>query len=576
MPVVIHVPKTIDPTHELVVHYGNLVGQLLVNRGITAIEQARQFINPPWEGNHDPFLMKNLRKAVERIHRAIISNERITIYADYDADGIPGATALAHLFTKIGYQNFNVYLPHRHDEGYGIHIDALSQVQAEGTTLVISIDVGITAHDAAIWAHEHNLDLIITDHHEPLLDSDGSQNLPEPLYLVNPKQNGCTYPEPMLCGAGVIFKCIQGFLELYRDEYQIPHGWEKWLLDMIGLATLSDMVPLVGENRIFAYYGLTVMGKTQRPGLRLLMASAGVNPRAFTEEDITFSVTPQINAASRMSHPEDAYLTLKATTEAEATAGVAHLKSLNTKRKTLVALTMKEALAKLRNRPIEHAIVVGSPHWQAGILGLVASKLVEHYHLPAFVWSEEQGSIKGSCRSYDHINLMNIMGSVPIGTFTQYGGHQEAGGFSCTKDAVHYLPEQINNAVALIKENSKTEKEIPRHTVDAAITIDDVHETNYQQFRALAPFGIGNPKPLFLFENVTPIKVDSFGKDLQHTKLLFANSRKKTISAIKFFSKATDFSKTPLEGSVINMLAHIELSDFMGRRELRLYIVDIF
>ena len=519
--------------------------------------------------------MKNLESTVDRIQQAIQNKERITIYADYDADGIPGAAALAGLFDAIRYTQYDVYLPHRHDEGYGIHLDALASIKEQGTKLIISIDVGITGHEAAQWARSNEIDLIITDHHEPLRNQDGTQNLPQPLFLVNPKQHDCEYPYDMLCGAGVIFKCVQGFLQKYGKQYQIIDGWEKWLLDMVGIATLSDMVPLQNENRIFAFYGLEVIKKTRRAGLKILLERSKIYLKNLTEEDITFSITPQINAASRMSHPEEAFATLQAKTTSEALISVEHLQKLNAKRKLLVAQTMKDALQKLKSRSIGNSIVIGSPDWQAGILGLVASKLVEHYHVPVFTWSEEHGTIKGSCRTVSGIDLMAIMAALPEGSFLQYGGHYEAGGFSCSKEAIHFLSENIETAVHSYRESVHHLEFSNTHNIDAELFVEDITEARYHELRKLAPFGTGNPKPLFLFKGIIPEKIECFGKELNHYRLVFSNERKMTIPAIAFFKNEQSFSIQAKQGHPITILGHIELSYFMGKKELRLHIVDL-
>lgn len=575
----IHSMYTLLPTiphdHPLVGDHNSFIAQLLFNRGISNTQEAHSFLNPKWEDTFDPFTMKNVSEGIQRLKKAIENNEQITIYADYDADGIPGAIVLANLLKKIKYERFDVYLPHRHDEGYGIHIDALKTIKERGTTLIITIDVGITGHDAARWAREHDIDMIITDHHEPLLNEDGSQNLPEPLLLINPKQEDCNYPDDMLCGCGVIFKFVQAFISKYGEEYDIHNGWEKWLLDMVGLSTISDMVPLVNENRIFATFGMKVIAKTKRKGLQKLLWNSGLNVHYLTEEDIAFSITPKLNAASRMSHPEDAYQALFADNEIDATACVQHLNVLNTERKKLVATTMRSALAKLKEREIGSVVVVGSPDWQVGILGLVASKLVEHFKRPAFVWSEEQGVIKGSCRSYNGTNLITLMTRSHLDSFIQFGGHAEAGGFSCEKKEIHFLPERLSQAYDEVIGEIPDRSEHEILEVDMPLTLEEVSYKKYQELRTLAPFGQANPKPIFLFSQVVPFSVEQFGKEKNHLKLQFKTSTGATISAIKFFADANSFSKPITENSPINLLAHIDFSVFRGTKELRLQIVSI-
>lgn len=565
---------SIEAKHELLEKHSSLIAQLLLNRDIKTLEEAEEFLHPKWENNHDPLLMLNVKEGIKRLRKAVESNEQITIYADYDADGIPGAVVLSSLLDAINYENYKVYLPHRHDEGYGIHIEALEKIKKTGTSLIVTIDVGITAHEAAQWSIDNEIDMIITDHHEPLLNEDGSQNLPKPLLLINPKQESCSYPDDMLCGCGVIFKFVQAFVGEYAEEYKIHDGWEKWLLDMVGLSTISDMVPLRKENRIFAKFGMKVIPKTKRLGLKKLIWDAGLNMQHLTEEDLAFSVTPKLNAASRMSHPEDALAALIAKSDVEATTAVKHLDKLNKERKKLVASTMKTVHGKLKDKNLESVIIVGSPDWQAGILGLVASKIVEKYKLPAFVWSEEQGVIKGSCRSVNDIDLVKLMSETEEGSLIQFGGHTAAGGFSCDKNEIHFLQERLEKAHKIYQEkNPKTEEKLLE--VDCKLSLDEVTVANYKELRTLAPFGQGNPKPSFIFSSITPTRIETFGKEKNHLKLWFKRSDGTELSAIEFFATPEKYKGILSEEKTIDLIAEINYSVFMGKHELRLGIINI-
>lgn len=559
---------------ELLNHYPRILAQLLNNRGVQTTKEAKNLLNPRWEDNSNPMLMKGVPEAVEFIQKSIQNNEKITIYADYDADGIPGAVILSSFLEKIGYTNYDVYIPHRHTEGYGLHISALEKIQSSGTSLVITIDVGITANEAAGWCKENDLPLIITDHHEPLLRTDGTQNLPEADILINPKQSMCSYPDKMLCGCAVIFKLIQAFLTTHGEEYNVPKEWEKWLLDMVGIATLSDMVPLVDENRIFAYYGMKVIQKTKRKGLKKLIFDAGLTPTYLTEEDIVFSITPKINAASRMSHPEDAFFALRATTEEETETAVSELISLNNERKKLVDSTMKDILTELGEQPHPPVIVVGSPNWQAGILGLLASKISEEFKCPSFVWSEEGEVVKGSCRSYGGVNLVELMSSAEEGSFIQFGGHAGAGGFSCNKEEISFLQKRLERAHTKYLDSGNHIEEEPL-LVDAEIALDEVTFDTYRTLRKLAPFGQGNPKPSFLFKNLEIDSVEMFGKKKNHLKLWFRTTTGRKISGIKFFSTLESFTKQLKKGVHIDLVAHIDYSVFRGKKELRLGVIHI-
>lgn len=566
--------KIIDPSHALLKKYTPLMAQLLINRGIVTSEEANGFINPDYDDNFNPFLLLNLEQGVDRLYTALKNNERITIYADYDADGIPGSVILATLLDKIKYDNYDVYLPHRHDEGYGIHIPALEKIKDSATSLIITIDVGITAHAAANWCNDNNIDLIVTDHHLPLKNDDGTQNLPQPFLLINPKQNDCDYPDPMLCGCGVMYKFIQGFVDKYGEEFSIHNGWEKWLLDMVAISTISDLVPLQNENRLLAKYGMRVIKKTKRPGLKKLIWDAGIAINYLSAEDIAFGITPKINAASRMSHPDDAFQTFMSQNDKEAQTNVKHLVKLNNERKKLVAQTMEKAYEKLENRKIGKVLVIGSPDWQAGILGLVASKLVEKYHIPAFVWSEEHGEIKGSARTWNGHHLVDIMSAAEGKSFIGFGGHAEAAGFSCNKNEIHSLQERLEVGFAKIeKKSGKKEPEIK--TIDAELSLDDVTIATIKNVGQLAPFGMGNEKPLFIFKDITPEHVGQFGKTKEHLEIWFKDSRGEKVRAITFFKTPEDYSCIPTEQQPCNVVGHIEHSVFMGKHEVRIKIVDV-
>lgn len=567
-------PK-IPKDHELLKNYSPIMAQLLVNRGLTTAEQAHAFIHPKYEDNHNPFDLFDMEKSLERIYTAIQAEERITIYADYDADGVPGSVILASLFDKIGFENYDIYIPHRHDEGYGIHIPALEKIKDSGTRLIVTIDVGITGFEAADWCKENDIDLIISDHHLPAKDKNGDEKLPDSYALVNPKRSECHYPDPMLCGCGVMYKIIQGFVQKYGEVFSIHDGWEKWQLDMVGISTISDLVPLQKENRIFAKFGMQVIKKTKRPGLQKLVWDAGINKNHMSAEDIAFGITPKINAAGRMSHPDDAVAVFRAKDNHQAETTVKHLVKLNNDRKKLVAQTMKKAYLKMEKRPeIGKVIVIGSPDWQAGILGLVASKLVEKYHVPAFVWSEEHGEIKGSCRTWNGTHLVDIMNAADPQSFIQFGGHAEAAGFSCDKNEIHFLQERLDIAVNKVQEKIGDIINDPI-SLDAEISLDCITTDYVKDMQKLAPFGMKNEKPLFIFRDVIPEYVGQFGKTKEHLEIKFKNSFGKEVRALTFFKTPEDYSCTPTEGEKMDLIGHIEHSVFMGKHEVRVKIVDV-
>jgi single-stranded-DNA-specific exonuclease len=542
--------------------------KFLAYRGIETCAEAEKFLHPDWERDtHDPFLIFNMEKAVERILRGIAENEKIVLYTDYDCDGIPAGVILHDFFKKIGYENFQNYIPHRHIEGYGVNIPAVEEFAKGGATLMITADLGITDADAVARAQALGIDVIVTDHHLPQ-----EEKMPQAYAVINSKQKEDTYPDPMLCGAAVAWKLVSALVA--RGNFtMIPPGWEKWLLDMAGLSTIADMVPLKNENRALAHYGLKVLRKSNRKGLRLLFQKMKMNQRHITEDDIGFMVAPRINAASRMDHPLRAFELLSTQDDARAEELANWLHHLNGERKGLVASMIKDAKHRLGERELRDVIVVGHPEWAPGLLGLAASNLAEEHHRPVFVWGRDgDGTIKGSCRSDGSVSVVALMSRVRAGFFLQFGGHEAAGGFSVSRDGIHTLEIELSETYRSM-EKKKTEENL---FVDAALSLDEVNWNTYKQIEEFAPFGMENPKPVFLFENAEITAVKKFGKAKEHLELQFQNSRGQKIPAIAFFTGEDSFDGVLLgAGEKVNLVASFEKSMFRNYPELRLRIVDI-
>jgi single-stranded-DNA-specific exonuclease len=553
-------------TKDELAHYPSLVQTLLKNRGITTKEGAEKFLNPSYDRDvSDPFLMAGMERAVSRILTAVIAHEKIVIFGDYDCDGIPGSVLLYDFFKKITYDNVQVYIPHRHHEGYGMNIPAIETLAREGAQLLITVDCGITEVEEVLRAHELGMEVIITDHHIP------SEVLPSAYAIINPKQQGDTYPDKMLCGAGVAWKLVCALLSRGREQWGVPEGYEKWLLDMAGLATIADMVPLQNENRALAYYGLTVLRRSRRVGLKKLLEKTGTLQTSLTEDDIGFTIGPRINAASRMGIPMDAFRLLSTTDEQEAEELADHLVHLNETRKGLVASMVKEARKHLEARIVDgslrEVIVIGNPSWMPGLAGLVAGTLSEAYARPVFVWGRtEDGMIKGSCRSDGTCDVVALMSNVRADIFLDIGGHALAGGFSLSHDGVHHLED----ALVLVYQTEIVVKEKNAPVIDMTLTLGEVTMATWKIIERFAPFGVGNPKPTFLFENVRIAEVKKFGKERTHLELRFENSR---VKAISFFAEEKYMKLS--SGDTVSLVATMELNTFRGARELRLRIVNV-
>lgn len=560
--------------------YSDFLRKLLEKRGIVDFEQAEIFLNPDYKRDmNDPFTMHDMHKACDRLASAINNNEKIIIYADYDCDGIPGAVILNDFFTEINYKNYEVYIPERNSEGYGLNKEAVASFAQVDVKLLITIDLGITAIEEVDMANKHGIDVIVTDHHLP------KEVLPKAYAILNPKVDNSenkdsSYPDTMLCGAGVMFKFVQAMVFKYGKHFNLKDGVEKWMLDMAGLATLSDMVPLVRENRAIAYFGMKVLKKSPRPGLQKLLAHIKVEQRHINEDDVGFMLTPRLNAASRMGSPIHAFELLATNDETRAGVLAMHLSKINDERKNIVKNIMRELNKKFENInsvEMSNVIVVGNPLWRVGILGLVAGKLCDQYKRPVFVWGKDENDcIKGSCRSDGSVSVVELMRETSS-HFVDFGGHELAGGFTIHADRVHFLEEALSLNFSKVKRDTGAVG-MNEKKYDLSISLEDVNKKNWQEIEKMAPFGLGNEKPTFLFEGVKIEKIKKFGKNGsgEHLEIIFSDSGPKKVKAVSFFSDADSFDAPIKEGGAVNLLATFDLSRFGGREELRLRVEDIF
>ena len=573
-------PLTVDERNRIG-GMSDLAAHLLFHRGILDAESAEKFINPDYaRDTHDPFLLKDAERSADRIISAIKNDEKVAIYADYDADGIPGASMWHDFFTRIGYKNFLIYIPHRHDEGFGLNLNAVEKLANDGVKLIVTLDCGITDVIPVDRVNELKMQVIITDHHEP------PPKLPKAFAIIDHKQADCAYPDKNLCGTGVGYKLIQAILK--KDRFGLKEGMEKWLLDLVGIATMSDMVSLTGENRVFAYYGLQVLRKTPRKGLVRLLKILKIAQQHLNEDDIAFMITPRINAASRMGVPMDAFKLLTAETDEEAEAAAEHLDAINNERKGVVASLVKEVKKTVNERysgAVPSVIVLGNPDWRPALLGLAANSCAEEFDRPVFLWGRDgEKLIKGSCRSEGASSVVELMRAVPVGVMTQFGGHHHSGGFTVSNEQIHYLEHYLNDAAGKIR-NSKHEirdkSEIENSNdsnedlIDMELSLDSVDYRLNDDISKLAPFGTGNRKPKFLFKRIMPENVRTFGKGNDHIEITFKNKRGAKIPAISFFAAASEWAKKVEMNKPIDLIASVEKSMFRGRPELRLRIEEV-
>ena len=578
--------------------------QILKDRGLTK-GQIEEFLNPTYDedrgGMFDAMRMKDMDRATDRIWKAIDNKEKICIYADYDADGVPAATVGFEFFKKIGYkENVSVMIPHRHKDGFGLHNHLIDKVAEDGATLLITMDLGISNAEQVQHANDLGMDVIITDHHMP------HGEIPNAYAILNPKQDTCMYGEKMLCGAGVIYKLVHTLVKQARQKgYVIHEGWEKWLLDMVGLATISDMVPLTGENRVFASYGLKVLQKGRRTGLNSLLSELKIQAKDIQEDDIGFSISPCINAASRMSHAFDAFHLLSSDDMLHAVKQAKHLVSLNKSRKEKAQSLVKSAENKISQSDLsdKEVIILGDEEWSPTLVGPVASNMVRKFQRPVFVYGCEDGDVfRGSCRSVPGFSLVDIMGYVTQGFFEEFGGHALSGGFAFTKDKRDVFEEELSKAFAMWKE--KCFKDSVSDTANVAviaypITHDSITDAFVYDLGKLRPFGMANEKPFFVVQDVVLKEVKKFGKTKEHVEFVIENfadksgevkkptpdflqdtyryseGRPKTtlVKYITFFADDT-LQNVPVETKV-DIYGYVEESFFLGKREIRVRVEKI-
>jgi single-stranded-DNA-specific exonuclease len=546
---------------ELLKNHSELVQDLLFSRGIVNGEAAERFLYPEFErDSHDPFLLPDMEKAVERVLSAQKAGEKVAVWSDYDCDGIPGGVMLTDFLRRIGLFVVH-YIPHRHKEGYGMNEGGVDELAAQGVTLIITIDLGTTEHEPIAYAKSKGIDVIVTDHH---LVHD-IEHLPPAFALINPKRPDSTYPFDGLCGAGVAWKLVQGILA--KDRFNLPLGMEKWYLDLVGIATLSDMVPLVDENRMLARFGLIVMRKNRRPGLAQLLSLLRIKPGSLTEDDIGFMVSPRINAASRMDSPDIAAQLLATTDLGKALELARALDAINAERKTLVATTVKEVNKRLPDLAESPLIVMGNPNWRPGILGLVANSLMQAHGKPTFLWGREGGdAIRGSCRSDGRVSVVELMqGAGDV--FDHFGGHTASGGFAVNESKIHELSGHLAQAYEKLATNMGAQEEV---LIDRELNLADVKFT-HKELGVLSPFGMQNHKPLFVLPNVTVSSVRKFGKAKDHLELSLEREGS-TIAGVSFFSTPDSYQKQAKAGLKADVVGHVE-TDWRGFPRLR--VVDV-
>lgn len=552
-------PETVKPAPDEL-RVPALVRDLLRKRGLAEEAELQRFLRPDYLHDlTDPYLMKGVEAAARRIAEAAAKQQKVAVYGDYDVDGIAATALMAEVLEMQGLSPV-CYVPDRYEEGYGLHTEALKKLKNEGVDLVVTVDCGIASVDEARWAKSNGLDLIITDHHEI------PAQLPAAT-VINPKQPGDRYPFKELAGVGVAFTLARGLQKLTA----IPEkGHEKWLLDLVALGTICDVMPLLGENRVLAKFGLLVLSKTRRRGLVALAQSAGVDLARTKAYHLGFVFGPRLNAAGRLEHANLSLELVMTKDPIEAQQMAFQLEELNAQRQLEQQRITEEAEAQAATQADDPVLIMADPGWSHGVVGIVASKLAEKHHKPALVLQVMGDNAKGSGRSAGGYNLIEGLRSAEH-LFTRLGGHHHAAGFTLPAASLpalrQALAEHYRAAAGTLN---------PRALREAELELEDISELDCQLYSAiemLEPFGSGNPQPTFGASKLKVVSVEAVGKRKNHLKLKLAGESGAIHEGIGF-NLAEKYPNLK-SGQLIDIVFFLEQNQFNGRSQLQLVILQI-
>jgi single-stranded-DNA-specific exonuclease len=567
---------------------------MLANRGVTNEELAKDFLEPDWErGIHDPFLFSQMPAAVARIFKALEKGEHITVHGDYDADGVSGSaviiTTLRELAKHLCHPRedgdlamsaepgepdsrlrgndtliIDSYIPHRDKEGYGLNPTSVATLHERGTNLIITVDCGIANVNEIAQARELGMDVIVVDHHQ------FGDTLPNGI-LIHPKIPGEHYPFPHLAAVGVSFKLACALVKSARERgLPIAEGWEKWLLDFVSIATITDMVPLVGENRVLETYGLRVMNKTRRPGLQRLIQLAGYELGKVDSQTIGFGLGPRINAAGRMDHASLALNLLLAETEEEASMYGEQLETQNKLRQKATAKMMDEAAQQEMN-PTSPLIVFWSEQWSPALVGLVAGKYMEKHGKPVVAIGKHGERWIGSGRSFAAYDITEAMRRAGDGILTRVGGHIQACGFSFDDDSL--LQALVERLHADACEKLKLEECVPILNIEAEVQLSDLNWQLIDIIRQFEPYGEGNRRPTFMTRDLEVVSSDLMGQTQKHLRCLLRSSRGEIMKfvAFNFADRLAEFAP----GALVDVAYDVDVNEWNGRKEIQCKLVDV-
>ncbi|MEA3273642.1 MAG: single-stranded-DNA-specific exonuclease RecJ [Patescibacteria group bacterium] len=549
-------------------NYSKFVQTIFYQIGIKTDKEAEDFFGLDYEnGLHDPQLLSGMEKGAERILKAIKNNEQIAIYGDYDADGVTATAVLSQFFKELKIEPV-VYIPERVNEGYGLNGKAIDYLKDKKVKLVITVDTGIRNVEEAQLFKEEGIDLIITDHHSL------PEKLPEAVAVINPHQDKGKYPFEDLAGVGVAFKLVQ-FLIGKIGENKFSAGFEKWLLDLVALGTIADMVPLKGENRILAKYGLIVLSKTKRFGLRSLMSNTRISlndEQPITSETVAFQIAPRINAAGRMDHANNALVLLNAENNTEAKKLADQLEDQNKARRNITSKILRET--EKMDFGDKKIIIVGKDSWPLGVIGLAAGKLCDKFNRPVLVYGKDGNQVRGSARSIVGFNIIKALDELDD-LLVAHGGHKQAAGFTVPREKLSEFKERLEK---IAEQEIQTKDLMAKQKINYRINFNEIGKDLEEELKAFEPYGVGNQEPVFLIKDAQVCQAKFVGKTQKHLKLLVCEGKKKAglikyIGCIGFnFENYTGKIKP---GDLIDIVFNLSVNNFNGKAALEFKMIDL-
>lgn len=556
-----------------------LIDRIFAARGLKNKELRAAFLSPNYLDCHDSFLLPDMEKAVKRLVTALKTQQKIVIYGDYDIDGLTATALLLDALRSFGYKNVRSVIPSRFTDGYGLTVDAIEEAAKQGSNLMITVDCGSLGEKEIIRANKLGLDVIVTDHHNP------ADIQPPAIAVINPKRIDSRYPFRDLSGVGVAFKLVQA-LQMKLNEANpstrstssgsstssqtvslsnssgLPFGQEKWLLDLVALGTVCDVVPLVDENRIFAYWGIKVLSKQKRLGLKALMAVSDINPSKLNSRSLGYVLGPRMNAAGRLETAQFALDLLITDDSSKALDEAEHLDEMNKKRRKEQSEIIKQAITMAEKYQSDKVLVLSDASWNKGIVGIVASKMLEKFAKPIFILQENGDESRGSARSFGDFSVADAVRSCDD-IIISGGGHNMAAGVTLLTKNIILFRKRVNEYYDSLNLKNQSEIFLPR--ADTRAELSELSEEVVDAINQLEPFGNGNPQPILQTDNLLVREVRTMGTDGQHIKLDLVDELGIMMQFLAFNAPDHIFVKI---GEKVNVWYHLDINEWQGRRSV--------